>query len=76
MRKMFSKEDISQGVINPFSTNVPLMDKPGSWFLLPVFQISGTFAENGLSNGKRTEVAGEMVSNQNFSELLKSSTRK
>ena len=20
--------------INPFSTNVPLMDKPGSWFLL------------------------------------------
>ena len=37
MRKMFSKEDICQGVINPFSTNVPLMDKPGSWFLLPVF---------------------------------------
>ena len=20
--------------INPFSTNVPIMDKPGSWFLL------------------------------------------
>ena len=36
-RKMFSKEDVSQEVINPFSTNVPLMDKPGSWFLLPAF---------------------------------------
>ena len=21
--------------LNPFSTNVPIMDKPGSWFLLP-----------------------------------------
>ena len=21
--------------INPFSTNIPIMDKPGSWFLLP-----------------------------------------
>ena len=22
-------------IINPFSTNVPIMDKPGNWFLLP-----------------------------------------
>ena len=22
-------------IVNPFSTNVPIMDKAGSWFLLP-----------------------------------------
>ena len=69
---MFSKEDVSQGVINPFSPNVPLMDIPGSWFLLAVFQITGPLVENGLSNGKTIEVPEEMVSNQNSSELLKS----
>ena len=27
-----------KGLINPFPTNVPIMDKPGSWFLLAMFQ--------------------------------------
>ena len=26
--------NLTQNLINPFSTNVPFMDKPGSWFLL------------------------------------------
>ena len=28
------KESNSHGYLNPFSTNVLFMDKPGSWFLL------------------------------------------
>ena len=30
----YKSQSAASGIINLFSTNVPLMDKPGSWFLL------------------------------------------
>ena len=33
-RLIILRHEIHQNYINPFSTNVPLPDKPGSWFLL------------------------------------------
>ena len=52
-------------MLNPFSTNAPLMDKPGSWFLpVKCFKHfasknqlhSGTLVENGLMSASLTHV--------------------
>ena len=32
--KYLFKNRLQKYLLNPFSTNVPIMDKPGSWFLL------------------------------------------